>query len=144
MDGKLDTVPSEETSTQELAVWSYRNPVDVRFGQGSFSKLGSLLNGRAYVLVTYGEAYFRSLASDLAKTACVVDVHWRGGPIRRSSTFEVSAILTISVAGIPGLTTTSMSHHECASGGIAANNSVRISDGDGLGSVITHMKVTCP
>lgn len=69
MDGKLDTVPNEETSTQELAVWSYRNPVDVRFGQGSFSKLGSLLNGRAYVLVTYGEAYFRSLASDLAKTA---------------------------------------------------------------------------
>lgn len=50
-------------------MWSYRNPVDVRFGQGSFSSLGSLLGGRPYVLVTYGEPYFRSLASDLAKSA---------------------------------------------------------------------------
>ncbi len=50
-------------------MWSYRNPVDVRFGQGSFSRLGSLLGGRPYVLVTYGEPYFRSLASDLAKSA---------------------------------------------------------------------------
>lgn len=50
-------------------MWSYRNPVDVRFGQGSFSRLGSLLNGRPYVLVTYGEPYFRSLAGDLEKDA---------------------------------------------------------------------------
>jgi phosphonate metabolism-associated iron-containing alcohol dehydrogenase len=50
-------------------VWSYRNPVDVHFGQGSFSKLGSLLNGRPYVLVTYGEAYFRGLAAALEKSA---------------------------------------------------------------------------
>jgi phosphonate metabolism-associated iron-containing alcohol dehydrogenase len=50
-------------------VWSYRNPVDVRFGQGSFSSLGALLGGRPYALVTYGEPYFRSLASDLAKSA---------------------------------------------------------------------------
>ena len=50
-------------------MWSYRNPVDVQFGHGSFSKLGSLLNGRPYVLVTYGEAYFRSLASALEKSA---------------------------------------------------------------------------
>ena len=72
--------------------------------------------------------------SDLARTASVVDVHWRGGPIRRMSTCEVSATLTISVAGTPGLTTTSMSHQECASGGIAANNWPRISDGDGHGA----------
>lgn len=50
-------------------MWSYRNPVDVQFGHGSFSKLGSLLNGRPYVLVTYGEPYFRSLASALEKSA---------------------------------------------------------------------------
>ena len=80
----------------------------------------------------------------MAKTACVVDVHWRGGPISRMSTFDVSATLTISVAGTPGLTTSSMSHHACASGGIAAHNWVRISDEDGLGSVITHTHVTCP
>ncbi|MFC3722392.1 iron-containing alcohol dehydrogenase PsrA [Neoaquamicrobium sediminum] len=50
-------------------MWSYRNPVDVQFGHGSFSKLGSLLNGRPYVLVTYGEPYFRSLAAALEKSA---------------------------------------------------------------------------
>src|SRR5688572_12491198 len=82
--------------------------------------------------------------SDLARTASVVDVHWRGGPISRMSTFEVSATLAISVAGTPGLTTTSTSHQECASEGIAANNCVRISDGDGLGSVMTHTHITCP
>ena len=94
-------------------------------------------SGRASCVTRTGQ-------SDLAKTACVVDVHWRGGPIRRMSTFDVSATLTISVAGTPGLTTTSMSHHDFASGGIAANNWARISDEDGLGSVITHTHVTCP
>ena len=74
----------------------------------------------------------------------VVDVHWRGGPIRRMSAFEVSAALTIPVAGTPGLTISSISHQACASGGIAANNCARISDGDGVGSVMTHTNVTCP
>ena len=64
----------------------------------------------------------RTGQSDFAKTACVVDVHWRGGPITRTSTSDVSVTLRISVAGAPYLTTTSMSHHELASGGIAANN----------------------
>jgi phosphonate metabolism-associated iron-containing alcohol dehydrogenase len=50
-------------------VWSYRNPVDVRFGRGIFSRLGELLGGRSYALVTYGEPYFRSLAATLEQTA---------------------------------------------------------------------------
>lgn len=54
---------------QEIAVWSYRNPVDVRFGQGSFATLGGLLAGRSYALVTYGEPYFLSLAQELEKSA---------------------------------------------------------------------------
>lgn len=54
---------------QEIAVWSYRNPVDVRFGQGSFAVLAELLAGRSYALVTYGEPYFRSLAEELQKSA---------------------------------------------------------------------------
>lgn len=54
---------------QEIVVWSYHNPVDVRFGQGSFGSLGRLLAGRSYVLVTYGEPYFRSLAAELEKSA---------------------------------------------------------------------------
>ena len=67
-------------------------------------------SGRASCVTRTGQ-------SDLAKTACVVDVHWRGGPITRTSTSDVSAALTISVAGTPCLTTTSMSHHALASGG---------------------------
>jgi phosphonate metabolism-associated iron-containing alcohol dehydrogenase len=50
-------------------VWSYRNPVDVRFGSGSFSLLGDVLQGRSYALVTYGDAYFRSLSAELAAKA---------------------------------------------------------------------------
>lgn len=50
-------------------MWSYRNPVDVRFGQGSFASLGGLLGGRSYALVTYGEDYFLSLALELEKSA---------------------------------------------------------------------------
>ena len=69
MDATCDTVRLARAKTQEFAVWSYRNPVDVRFGQGSFSTLGSLLGGRPYVLVTYGEPYFRTLAADLERSA---------------------------------------------------------------------------
>ncbi|HSI02724.1 MAG TPA: iron-containing alcohol dehydrogenase PsrA [Reyranella sp.] len=37
-------------------MWRYRNPVDVRFGPGSFDQLGGLVRGRAYCLVTYDDA----------------------------------------------------------------------------------------
>ena len=50
-------------------MWSYRNPVDVRFGRGSFAGLPELLGGRRYALVTYGEAYFRDLSAQLETTA---------------------------------------------------------------------------
>ena len=50
-------------------MWSYRNPVDVRFGRGSFARLPELLGGRRYALVTYGEAYFRDLSAQLETTA---------------------------------------------------------------------------
>lgn len=50
-------------------MWSYRNPVDVRFGRGSFSRLADVINGRPYALVTYPDAYFRSLAADLETKA---------------------------------------------------------------------------
>ena len=55
---------------------------------GLASLAGGYGSGRASCVTSTGQ-------SDLAKTACVVDVHWRGGPIRRMSTFEVSATLTI-------------------------------------------------
>ena len=50
-------------------MWSYRNPVDVRFGQGVFSTLVTLLAGRSYALVTYDEPYFASLANNLETAA---------------------------------------------------------------------------
>lgn len=50
-------------------MWTYRNPVDVRFGRGAFETLGELVRGRSYVLVTYGEDYFRGLAEQLATLA---------------------------------------------------------------------------
>jgi alcohol dehydrogenase len=50
-------------------VWSYRNPVDVRFGCGSFAKTAELLAGRSYALVTYPDVYFRSLSANLEAKA---------------------------------------------------------------------------
>lgn len=54
---------------QEFVVWSYRNPVDVRFGPGSFARLSDAIAGRSYALVTYGDAFFRGLASRLETEA---------------------------------------------------------------------------
>lgn len=58
-------------------MWSYRNPVDVRFGLGSFSRLADAIGGRNYALVTYGEPYFRGLSADLetkaGKAVLVID-----------------------------------------------------------------------
>ena len=50
-------------------MWSYRNPVDVRFGRGSFSLLADAIGGRRYALVTYGEPYFRALSAELEAKA---------------------------------------------------------------------------
>jgi phosphonate metabolism-associated iron-containing alcohol dehydrogenase len=58
-------------------VWSYRNPVDVRFGCGSFSRLADAIGGRSYALVTYGDSYFRELSATLegkaGKPVLVID-----------------------------------------------------------------------
>ena len=37
-------------------MWRYRNPVEVRFGAGTFDGLGKALAGRAWCLVTYDDA----------------------------------------------------------------------------------------
>jgi alcohol dehydrogenase len=50
-------------------VWSYRNPVDVRFGRGGFARLAEAIGGRSYALVTYPDAYFRSLSAALEAEA---------------------------------------------------------------------------
>lgn len=50
-------------------MWSYRNPVDVRFGPGSFARLADAIAGRRYALVTYGDAFFHGLAARLEMAA---------------------------------------------------------------------------
>lgn len=50
-------------------MWTYRNPVEIRFGSGNFAALPELIAGRSYALVTYGEQYFAELAERLAAGA---------------------------------------------------------------------------
>lgn len=56
-------------ATQELAVSTYCNPVDVRIGGGVFSELAGLIGSRSYGLVTYADGYFQSLAARLEASA---------------------------------------------------------------------------
>ncbi len=48
-------------------MWRYRNPVDVRFGAGTFATVGKALGGRAYCLVTYDDTNGGSVFADLAR-----------------------------------------------------------------------------
>lgn len=50
-------------------VWAYRNPVSIVFGEGSFSQVGALLEGRRYALVTYPEPFFADLQERLTGLA---------------------------------------------------------------------------
>jgi alcohol dehydrogenase len=58
-------------------MWSYRNPVDVRFGPGSLSTLPSFVSGRSYALVTYPDQAFKALRAQietlLGPPAVVID-----------------------------------------------------------------------
>ena len=50
-------------------MWSYLNPVSIHFGAGEFDRVASLIDGRPYGVVTYGDAYFAELREQLAATA---------------------------------------------------------------------------
>jgi len=50
-------------------VWAYCNPVSIVFGEGSFSQIGSLLEGRRYALVTYPDPFFLDLEERLTGLA---------------------------------------------------------------------------
>ncbi len=50
-------------------MWTYQNPVRIRFGAGSLNGIGDLVHGRAYCLVTYDEPIFHDLAQRIAVTA---------------------------------------------------------------------------
>ncbi|WP_212751928.1 iron-containing alcohol dehydrogenase [Roseovarius arcticus] len=42
-------------------MWTYNNPVNIKFGSGAFDQLHSLIAGRRYALVTYSEPPFVAL-----------------------------------------------------------------------------------
>ena len=50
-------------------MWSYANPVQIRFGSGGFDSLASEIGGRRHALVTYTDAMFGDLAARLADAA---------------------------------------------------------------------------
>ena len=47
-------------------MWSYHNPVSIHFGAGEFDRVSSLVDGRPYAIVTYGDTYFSKLCEKLA------------------------------------------------------------------------------
>ena len=50
-------------------MWTYHNPVDLRFGRGGFDTVASLVAGRPHALVTYPDPLFSGLADALAARA---------------------------------------------------------------------------
>ena len=60
-----------------VGVWTYANPVVVHFAAGSLRRVGGLIGGRPYALVTYDEPRFGDFAQVIAATAgpavCVID-----------------------------------------------------------------------
>jgi alcohol dehydrogenase len=58
-------------------VWTFENPVEIRFGKCVFDSVGDIIKGRPYCLVTYNEPYFKTLADRLSgtvgKPACIID-----------------------------------------------------------------------
>ena len=49
--------------------WSFHNPVRVTFGSGCLGRISGILDGRRYVLVTYGEPHLREAATRIAAAA---------------------------------------------------------------------------
>ena len=50
-------------------MWRFQNPVQVRFGIGSYDGLAQIVGDRAYALVTYDEPYFHELTDRLEERA---------------------------------------------------------------------------
>lgn len=48
-------------------MWSYRNPVAITFGSGSFETIADVVGARPYLLVTYPDRPFTDLADRLAQ-----------------------------------------------------------------------------
>ncbi len=55
--------------TPAAPMWSFHNPVRITFGDGALAKIAAVLEGRSYVLVTYGEPHFRDITTQVAAAA---------------------------------------------------------------------------
>lgn len=55
--------------TERMRGWTFHNPVRIRFGMGVLEEIAEILAGRSYVLVTYPDDFFRSLAGRIAALA---------------------------------------------------------------------------
>ena len=53
----------------DRAMWSFHNPVRVTFGDGALGRISGVVDGRRYVLVTYGEPYFQKMATRIVADA---------------------------------------------------------------------------
>ncbi len=49
--------------------WKYHNPTRITFGAGSITRIGELVAGRPYVIVTYGEPVFSEMAGRIARVS---------------------------------------------------------------------------
>ncbi len=65
-DGLLGTESRSARDSNGRRQWSFHNPVRITFGGGSLDRISSVLDGRRYVLVTYGESRFREMAIQIA------------------------------------------------------------------------------
>ena len=50
-------------------MWTYNNPVRIRFGAGAIDGLASAISGRSYAVVTYPDPYFTELIHNIAERA---------------------------------------------------------------------------
>ncbi len=50
-------------------MWTFENPVKIRFGNGALATLDEIIGGRPYCLVTYNESYFKVLTDRLIELA---------------------------------------------------------------------------
>jgi phosphonate metabolism-associated iron-containing alcohol dehydrogenase len=50
-------------------MWGYSNPVRIEFGAGAVGRLGTLLGGRRWALVTYDMPFFREIADGIRAEA---------------------------------------------------------------------------
>ena len=50
-------------------MWSFNNPVTIKFGVGMLSQIGGIVRGRRYCLVTYDEPVFHGIADRIRSAA---------------------------------------------------------------------------